>query len=267
MVWNQPAARTHCPCAGWSPTAPRARTRARVSSSCAPTSPGTPPRGHKPGGSGAAERTVGGRAVPESAHVDADRPAPAVAVVAAGHARRRRRGEVGWCHWRAVDLAEQGARRVVDDGPALLTTIGQRAVMCFGWVFFLDFVWRSGTTRTEGPHGAYVRRARRNRIDRHGGKIERLATRTAHWSGLSSSSASLASLHALQASSSVDARLALRCVCRHVHAHAHARWAHDAAQVPPVPAARERQTSGARVGACPETREKRPLWWTQWQRR
>ena len=30
---------------------------------------------------------------------------------------------------------------------------------------FLDFVWL--TTRT--PHGAYVRRARRNRIDRHGG--------------------------------------------------------------------------------------------------
>ena len=37
---------------------------------------------------------------------------------------------------------------------------------------FLDFVWRSGTTRT--PHGAYARRARRNRIDPHGGGIERL---------------------------------------------------------------------------------------------
>ena len=36
---------------------------------------------------------------------------------------------------------------------------------------FLDFVWL--TTRT--PHGAYVRRARRNRIDHHGGEIERLA--------------------------------------------------------------------------------------------
>ena len=36
---------------------------------------------------------------------------------------------------------------------------------------FLDFVWRPGTTRTEGPHGAYVRRARRNRIDRHGVKL------------------------------------------------------------------------------------------------
>jgi len=35
---------------------------------------------------------------------------------------------------------------------------------------FLDFVWL--TTRT--PHGAYVRRARRNRIYRHGGEIERL---------------------------------------------------------------------------------------------
>ena len=38
---------------------------------------------------------------------------------------------------------------------------------------FLDFVWL--TTRT--PHGAYVRRARRNRIDPHGGEIERLAGR------------------------------------------------------------------------------------------
>ena len=39
---------------------------------------------------------------------------------------------------------------------------------------FLDFVWL--TTRT--PHGAYVRGARRNRIDPHGGKIERLAALT-----------------------------------------------------------------------------------------
>ena len=39
---------------------------------------------------------------------------------------------------------------------------------------FLDFVWL--TTRT--PRGAYVRRARRNRIDPHGGVIERLGTRT-----------------------------------------------------------------------------------------
>ena len=41
---------------------------------------------------------------------------------------------------------------------------------------FLDFVWL--TTRTMHPHGAYVRRARRNRIDPHGGEIERLVTRT-----------------------------------------------------------------------------------------
>ena len=36
---------------------------------------------------------------------------------------------------------------------------------------FLDFVWL--TTRTMHPHGAYVRGARRNRIVRHGGEIER----------------------------------------------------------------------------------------------
>ena len=35
---------------------------------------------------------------------------------------------------------------------------------------FLDFVWL--TTSTEGPHGAYVRGARRSRIDRHRGGIE-----------------------------------------------------------------------------------------------
>ena len=45
---------------------------------------------------------------------------------------------------------------------------------------FLDFVWRSGTTRTEGPHGgaSCVRGARRNRTDPHGGEIERLVPRT-----------------------------------------------------------------------------------------
>ena len=40
---------------------------------------------------------------------------------------------------------------------------------------FLDFVWL--TTRT--PYVAYARRAKRNRIDRHRGEIERLATRPA----------------------------------------------------------------------------------------
>ena len=39
---------------------------------------------------------------------------------------------------------------------------------------FLDFVWLT----TRPPHGAYVRGARRNRIDPHGGEIERLTTRT-----------------------------------------------------------------------------------------
>ena len=44
---------------------------------------------------------------------------------------------------------------------------------------FLDFVWL--TTRTH--HGAYVRRARRNRIDRHGGEIERLALQVRFFRG------------------------------------------------------------------------------------
>ena len=54
----------------------------------------------------------------------------------------------------------------------------QRAVTFFGWVFFFDFVRRSGTTRTMHPHGAYVRGARGNRIGPHRGEVERLTTRT-----------------------------------------------------------------------------------------
>ena len=49
----------------------------------------------------------------------------------------------------------------------------------FGWVnFLIDFVRL--TTRTEGPHGgaSYVRGAKRNRIGRHRGGVERLGART-----------------------------------------------------------------------------------------
>ena len=41
---------------------------------------------------------------------------------------------------------------------------------------FLDFVWL--TTRTEGPHGAYVRGPDEIGLTPMGGGIERLATRT-----------------------------------------------------------------------------------------
>ena len=50
-------------------------------------------------------------------------------------------------------------------------TLTKKSGKIFRVGIFLDFVWL--TTRT--PHGAYVRRARRNRFDRHGGGIERLA--------------------------------------------------------------------------------------------
>ena len=43
------------------------------------------------------------------------------------------------------------------------------------WVFFLDFV--RPTTRAEGPHGAHVRRAKRNRIDRGSRLIDGLRVR------------------------------------------------------------------------------------------
>ena len=53
-------------------------------------------------------------------------------------------------------------------------TCSEKSGNIFRVGIFLDFVWL--TTRT--PHGAYARRARRNRIDPHGGEIERLGTRT-----------------------------------------------------------------------------------------
>ena len=49
--------------------------------------------------------------------------------------------------------------------------------MFFGWVFFFDFVRLA--TRAEGPHGAYVRRAKRNRIDRRARIVKRLRLRYA----------------------------------------------------------------------------------------
>jgi hypothetical protein len=52
----------------------------------------------------------------------------------------------------------------------------KRAVNLFGWVFFLDFARSS--TRTEGPHGAYVQMSGRNRIVPHWGGVELLAART-----------------------------------------------------------------------------------------
>ena len=50
-------------------------------------------------------------------------------------------------------------------------TLTKKSGKVFRVGIFLGFVWL--TTRT--PHGGYVRGARRNRIDRHGGEIERLA--------------------------------------------------------------------------------------------
>ena len=43
----------------------------------------------------------------------------------------------------------------------------KRTLMFHGWDFSQYFVRRSSTTRTEGPYWAYVRGAKRNRIDRH----------------------------------------------------------------------------------------------------
>ena len=66
-----------------------------------------------------------------------------------------------------------------DGGDGLLA---KKSGKIFRVGIFLDFVWL--TTRT--PHGAYARRARRNRIDPHGGGMERLTTRT--WRGVAAGS-------------------------------------------------------------------------------
>ena len=99
------------------------------------------------------------------------------------HVRPRRLAVGGGCQaaYRAA-----GAARVLGAG-ALVESRNRvrsrkRAVKLFGWVFFL---FSFGSPRT--PHGAYVRRARQNRIDRHGGEIERLALQAiddAHRAGL-----------------------------------------------------------------------------------
>ena len=57
--------------------------------------------------------------------------------------------------------------------------MAKRAVIFFGWVFFLISL---GSPHVLGAHmggASYVRRAKRNRIDRHRGQIERLTARTA----------------------------------------------------------------------------------------
>ena len=60
--------------------------------------------------------------------------------------------------------------------PVLEKVYASRAVQCHPHGGQSDFAWLPART----PHGgaSYVRRAERNRIDRHGGGIERLATRT-----------------------------------------------------------------------------------------
>ena len=69
--------------------------------------------------------------------------------------------------------------------PRAVYAISKRAGIFFGRVFFLvssgsPHVRCTPMTRTMHPHGgaSYVRGAGRNRIDRHGGGIERLATGT-----------------------------------------------------------------------------------------
>ena len=83
----------------------------------------------------------------------------------------------------AVALLEEGEHgvqvslpSVPHGGPVHLITEKSGNVFRVG--IFLDFVRQSGTTRAEGPHGAYVRRATRSRVDPHRGEVERPTTHT-----------------------------------------------------------------------------------------
>ena len=76
-------------------------------------------------------------------------------------------------------LWRRGGGKVAVLGDRAWSRMRTRAVISLGWVFFdFDFVRRPGTARTMHPHVGpqYVRGARRNRIDPHGGGIERLGT-------------------------------------------------------------------------------------------
>ena len=82
--------------------------------------------------------------------------------------RRGRDGVEAALFRRLVAARRDAVNRAGHAGVAGL--LKKRAVIYFGWAFFLIL---SGS-----PHVRPMRRARRNRIDRHGGEIERLGTRT-----------------------------------------------------------------------------------------
>ena len=84
----------------------------------------------------------------------------------------------------AMGVELNGSRRVQGCVPVVgprINLITNESGDIFRVGIFLDFVRRSGTTRAEGPHGGalHVRRAKRNRIDRHRGEVGRLVRRTA----------------------------------------------------------------------------------------
>ena len=97
-------------------------------------------------------------------------------LVSPAHLRVRPMGVRRTCRW-AGGIELTFPIGVELNGPLPRTALlAKKSGNIFRVGIFLDFVWLA--TRTMHPHGAYVRRARRNRIDRRGGEIERLGTRT-----------------------------------------------------------------------------------------
>ena len=112
---------------------------------------------HRHGHAARPHPRAGGRLLQRHGDRGGEHRAPARRQRPAARARGQR--ERRWCH---------GA---LDRRDGLFT---KKSGNIFRVGIFLDFVYL--TTRT--PHGAYVRRARRNRIDPHGGGIERIGRRT-----------------------------------------------------------------------------------------
>ena len=66
-----------------------------------------------------------------------------------------------------LQLADGGGTVGVNPSDGTVRNRKKQTVIFPWWVFFFDFVERSGTTRAEDQHGAHVRGAKRKRIDRH----------------------------------------------------------------------------------------------------
>ena len=76
------------------------------------------------------------------------------------------RDKVARRHINLVDTIASGNFGTVWRAKLKRPAQAKRNLVFSEWCVFLNFVRRSGTTRAAGPHGAHVRGAKRNRVDR-----------------------------------------------------------------------------------------------------